>query len=338
MNPILSVIIPIYKVEDYLERCVKSVLDQDYRNLEVILVDDGSPDRCPQICDELIKTDARIKVIHKPNGGLSSARNIGIDIATGEYVTFLDSDDRWAENKLQSIMGQWSGSDIDMVFFKSLNCYQDSVLRDRPDNDFYLNEGEIYNRTEIYPLLICEGNLREQAGTHLVKRSFLVKNNLYFKEGILGEDTEWMFRVMRVVGNMVIVNDYLQIYTSRRLGSITNSINPKSLKDQLLVIRSSVDFYLQHSNVDVKLWELAHCAYLWSTALGYYAMLDKKDRVRYKDELKRLYKLLPMKEHPKARMVCRCYEALGFTFTSYLLKAFIRMRKKDLVRKTKKIK
>lgn len=334
----LSVIIPVYKVEDYLERCVKSVLDQDYRDLEVILVDDGSPDRCPQICDELVKLDIRIKVIHKLNGGLSSARNAGIDIATGEYVTFLDSDDRWAEDKLQSIMEQWGGSDIDMVFFKSLNCYSGGVLRERSDNDFYLNEGEIYNRTEIYPLLIYEGNLREQAGTHLVKRSFLVNNNLYFKEGILGEDTEWMFRVMRVVGNMIIVNDYLQIYTSSRPGSITNSINPKSLKDLLLVISSSVDFYQQHSNVDVRSWELAHCAYLWSTALGYYAMLDKEDRVQYKDELKRLYKLLPMKEHPKASMVSRCYETLGFKFTSYLLKTFIRMRKKNLVRKTKNIK
>lgn len=334
----LSVIIPIYKVEGYLERCVKSVINQDYRDLEVILVDDGSPDRCPQICDELAKIDDRIVVLHKQNGGLSSARNAGIVVARGDYLAFLDSDDRWAEGKLQTIMEQLGDSKIDMVFFKSLNCYPDGVLTERPDNDFYLHEGKICDRTEIYPLLICEGNLREQAGTHLVKRSFLVDNNLYFKEGILGEDTEWMFRVMRVVGNMVIVNDYLQIYTSCRPGSITNSINPKSLKDLLLVIRSSVDFYRQHSNVDVKTWELEHCAYLWSIALGFYSMLEKKDRAQYKDELKRLCKCLPMKEHPKARMVSRCYEAWGFTFTSRLLKIFMKMRKKNLVRKTKEIK
>ena len=83
-TPFLSVIIPIYKVEDYLERCVKSVLNQDFKDIEVILVDDGSPDRCPQICDEFAKTDERIKVLHKPNGGLSSARNAGIEIAVGE--------------------------------------------------------------------------------------------------------------------------------------------------------------------------------------------------------------------------------------------------------------
>ena len=106
MNPKLSVIIPIYKVENYLERCVKSVLNQDYRDFEVILVDDGSPDRCPQICDDLARMDDRIVVVHKTNGGLSAARNSGIEIAKGEYLVFLDSDDQWAEDKLRPLMEQ----------------------------------------------------------------------------------------------------------------------------------------------------------------------------------------------------------------------------------------
>lgn len=93
MNNLVSVIIPIYRVEEYLNRCVKSVLGQTYRNLEVILVDDGSPDRCGEMCDEFAKTDNRVKVIHKKNGGLSDARNAGIEIATGKYLSFIDSDD-----------------------------------------------------------------------------------------------------------------------------------------------------------------------------------------------------------------------------------------------------
>ena len=90
-----SVIIPIYKVEQYLRQCVDSVLAQTYTDVEIILVDDGSPDSCPAICDEYAKKDSRIKVIHKPNGGLSDARNAGLDMAQGEYVLFLDSDDWW---------------------------------------------------------------------------------------------------------------------------------------------------------------------------------------------------------------------------------------------------
>lgn len=92
-QPLISIIVPIYNVEKYLRRCVDSIFCQSYHNLEVWLVDDGSPDGCPAICDEYAQKDKRIHVIHKPNGGLSDARNVAIDVATGEYITFIDSDD-----------------------------------------------------------------------------------------------------------------------------------------------------------------------------------------------------------------------------------------------------
>ena len=93
MKDKISVVVPIYKVQDYLERCIKSIINQTYDNLEIILVDDGSPDECPKICDEYALKDERIKVIHKENGGLSDARNFGIAAATGKYISFIDSDD-----------------------------------------------------------------------------------------------------------------------------------------------------------------------------------------------------------------------------------------------------
>lgn len=93
MNPLISVIVPVYNVEKYLDRCVESIVNQTYTNLEIILVDDGSPDNSPQMCDEWAKKDNRIKVIHKENGGVSSARNKGLDVSTGEYIAFVDSDD-----------------------------------------------------------------------------------------------------------------------------------------------------------------------------------------------------------------------------------------------------
>ena len=93
MNTLISIIVPVYKVEKYLDECVQSLVDQTYKNLEIILVDDGSPDRCPQMCDDWARKDSRIRVIHKPNGGLSSARNAGLDAAKGDYIGFVDSDD-----------------------------------------------------------------------------------------------------------------------------------------------------------------------------------------------------------------------------------------------------
>lgn len=110
----VSVIVPIYNVENYIRECIESVINQKYRDLEIILVDDGSPDNCPQICDDYAQKDKRIKVLHKTNGGLSDARNVGIEIATGEYIMFVDSDDYIVENMVEQLiyMLESSGADI----------------------------------------------------------------------------------------------------------------------------------------------------------------------------------------------------------------------------------
>jgi len=102
-NPLVSVIVPVYGVEKYLDRCIRSIVDQTYSNLEIILVDDGSPDNCPQICDSWAEKDCRIKVIHKENGGSSSARNAGLDVFRGQFVSFIDGDD-WIELEYYSEM------------------------------------------------------------------------------------------------------------------------------------------------------------------------------------------------------------------------------------------
>ena len=103
MEELISVIVPIYKVEAYLERCIRSIVNQTYKNLEIILVDDGSPDSCPDICDVWKEKDDRIKVIHKKNGGLSDARNAGMQIMTGTYISYIDSDD-WVANDMYEKM------------------------------------------------------------------------------------------------------------------------------------------------------------------------------------------------------------------------------------------
>ena len=103
--PEISIIIPVYKVEKYICECVDSILAQEYKDFEIILVDDGSPDRCPEICDNYANTDNRIKVIHKPNGGLSSARNAGLAQAKGRYVWFVDSDDLTEKKRIVCIVG-----------------------------------------------------------------------------------------------------------------------------------------------------------------------------------------------------------------------------------------
>ena len=127
MEELISVIIPVYKVEKYLKRCVESVQKQTFKNLEIILIDDGSPDSCGEMCDEMSKMDSRIKVVHKNNGGLSDARNAGIEIASGKYVVFVDSDD-WLDldmiDLLYRILKQY---DADFAECSYRNIYKERV-------------------------------------------------------------------------------------------------------------------------------------------------------------------------------------------------------------------
>lgn len=336
-TPFLSIVIPIYKVEDYLERCVKSVLNQDYKDIEVILVDDGSPDRCPQICDELAKTDDRIKVIHKPNGGLSSARNVGIDAASGKYLAFLDSDDQWVLGALNPLMKQLDDTKAEMLMFRSQSLYPDGTIMQRNDGEVFKDTLNVYNRTDLYDILIKSGNMHEQAGTHFVNTSFIKNNHLYFKEGILGEDTEWMFRVMRMVPKIAVSDIVLQTYTEKRPGSITNTNSVKSLNDLIYVVQESIDYYKRNTYLDVCKYELAQCAYLWSIALGYYSMLSHNDAKEFKSVLKKQCKQLPLTTHPKSKMVGMVYSVLGFYLTSKILTLYMNLHSRNLVNAKTKI-
>lgn len=110
----ISIIVPIYKVEQFIDKCIDSIVNQSYNNLEIILIDDGSPDRCPEICDEWAKKDSRIKVIHKENGGAASARNAGLEIATGDYIGFVDSDD-WIDKDMYEFLIKQLPEDADFI-------------------------------------------------------------------------------------------------------------------------------------------------------------------------------------------------------------------------------
>lgn len=191
--PLISVVVPVYKVENYLDECITSIINQTYQNLEIILVDDGSPDKCPGMCDRWAEKDSRIRVIHKENGGLSSARNVGIDSATGEYVFFLDSDDKLFPHSLQklwNIVLKYPYVDIVKGDF-CIEGYSDSILR----KDFpSYSEDVNWIRTHF-----CNLSIPESACNCLVRRLFIVDNKLFFNEGWIQEDTLWAFKIQRYI-------------------------------------------------------------------------------------------------------------------------------------------
>ena len=181
---ILSVIIPVYRVEDTLNRCVESVLRQNVTDMEVILVDDGSTDKCPKMCDEWAARDARIRVIHQQNGGLSDARNVGIDVAKGDFLTFVDSDDYLADNTYRPLLALMSDCDILEFSIANKLALQDRIYHDI--GEYWLKErvyrhtyawNKIYRRQLFENIRFPKGKVFEDAYTLplLLKRSKTVR-------------------------------------------------------------------------------------------------------------------------------------------------------------------
>ncbi len=200
-NPLITVIVPVYKVEDYLERCVDSIVNQTYKNLEIILVDDGSPDRCGEMCEEIAKTDSRIKVIHKENGGLSSARNAGLDIMTGDYVGFVDSDD-WIEKDMYSELYKLIKHYDTKIAVGGIQCDYTSgkVIYFNP---LYPDERDVkvFARVDALRELIFAKKISNSVCDKLFDKSVFCSRR--FTEGIVNEDFDLMPSLIDSVESVV---------------------------------------------------------------------------------------------------------------------------------------
>lgn len=229
-----SVIIPIYKVEKYLRECVDSVLNQTFEDFEIILVDDGSPDLCPQICDEYAEKDSRVKVIHKSNGGQSDARNFGTEAATGEYICYVDSDDYLIDNRVLERLAEKTISNPDIVHYKSVHWFESDghIAPCRYDYNVPTKDRTL---DEIYCDLIDKDAYYNSAWSKIIRRSLLVDNNICFEKGIVGEDNEWYYHVVMAATKLVLIDEPLYVYR-RRAGSTTTTSSERNLKDQLYVI------------------------------------------------------------------------------------------------------
>jgi len=232
--PFFSIIVTVYKVEKYLNECIQSILSQSFGDCECILVDDGSPDNCPIMCDEYAKKYEQIKTIHKENGGLSDARNVGILQASGEYIVLLDGDDKFADNNaLKNLFNVIQKNKTDVIV--NVNWLK---FADNGEKIFCNNYNK--NISLVAPKEIAynfEKSSMTMAGwLFVLKKEYLVKNDLFFKKGILHEDIHWMPRVL--FRTQLIAINHLPFYAYRILveNSITAVINAKRLYDLLDII------------------------------------------------------------------------------------------------------
>ena len=221
-----SIIVPIYNIEDYIEECILSVINQSFDNYELILVDDGTPDNSGKICDNYEKKYKKIKVIHKKNGGLSDARNAGIKVAKGEYILFLDGDDILFNNCLETIDSLIGKETIDL-----LSCdfciYGEKEKKKEPCK-------KRINSLEDYIMIMQD--IPWSAWRNVYRRDLFLKNNLEFEKGLIGaEDCEFFIRFFDVAKTIYYSSINIVNYRFNRDGSITNKMSYKAIVGELNV-------------------------------------------------------------------------------------------------------
>lgn len=266
-----SIILPIYKVEEFLRPCVDSILSQSFKNFEIILVDDGSPDKSPQICDEYASNDLRIKVIHQKNAGQAAARNAGLSIADGDYIIYVDSDDFFIDSDVLQKIADASITNPDIIHYKFVEWFENDHRIAECYFDYKVaTEGRTL--AEIYCDLIDKDAYYNSAWSKAIKRDILQDNGIRFHEGIVGEDNEWYYHVVLAAKSLVLLDEPLYVYR-RRQGSTTTTANRKHLLDQLFVLDKWEEKLKENSGAEANVvW--GSLAKQYCSALIIYAGLD----------------------------------------------------------------
>ena len=228
----VSIIIPVYNVEDYIERCLLSVLNQTHQDIEIILVDDCGQDKSMMIAEQVTKNHENgclVRILrHQRNRGLSAARNTGIEVSSGEYVYFLDSDDEVRLDTIEALLrlAQKYGSDFVLGNVETVGSGSGAPILKLKNIEYKDGEGVFFS--------FLEGAWYVAAWNKLVSRSFLLKNNLFFAEGLLHEDILWSFTLAATAKSVGVCHDVTYIY-HLRAGSISQNLTPKNIEHQLYI-------------------------------------------------------------------------------------------------------
>lgn len=320
----ISFVIPVYKVEAYLRQCVESITYQTYRDIEVILVDDGSPDGCPALCDQLAIEDSRIRVIHKQNGGLSDARNAGLNIASGDYVVFVDSDDFWVgKDSLQRMVGvACDNLECDFIGYNCKYYY--------PVSDRYVKWVEYPEEIQspvsgdrAMQFLVASGTVPMSAGLKMMKKSVLVDRNITFKKNQIAEDIPWFINLLEKTNKCMFVNDYIYAYRQNFAGNISSSSGERSFNSLLDIVKTELEKIDDRSfSEEAKNSLRSFLAYELSILIMGVCHLPKEKQSAVRKELKLLCWLLKYTQNPKVRMVSKVYNLCGYAITEKVLRVY----------------
>lgn len=261
----VSIIIPVYNVENYLKRCLNSVINQTYKNIELLLIDDGSTDRSGIICDEYNERYSFfVNVIHKTNGGLSDARNVGIKEATGDYIMFVDSDDFINEKMVEILVNCVNKTNANIVA-----CDFEKVTSDNEILPIYNEKSKVISGRDLIKQIFTgeEKNISFISVCKLIEKKILIDNDIYFPVGRYYEDTFTTHKILLEASKVVVLKQKLYYYRTRE-GSITMSAyNRKKVKDAILADKEVIITFEKKS--DYEMLVLAFKNYCRSQILYY---------------------------------------------------------------------
>ena len=280
MSKLISVIIPVYNVEKYLEKCVQSVINQTYKNLEIILVDDGSTDSSGKMCDEISKTDSRIKVIHKKNGGISDTRNAALKIATGDYFGFVDSDDYIASDMFETLCNLLENNNSDISIVSFYEFYKNKLIGVRDSKNL-----ENLSKLDAIKELLIDSKIQSYTWNKLFKRELF--NDLEFPVGKNFEDIATTLLLFERANKVTLLEEPKYYYV-RRDDSIVGDRNYKTYMDYLEVIYDKY-FYLKDKYPEIEIYNAYN--YLINM-IWVYSIISAFDLDEVFDKYKENYKLL----------------------------------------------
>lgn len=315
---LISVVIPVYNVEKYLRECVDSVLKQTYSNFEIILVDDGSTDSCPEICDEYAAQDNRIRVIHRKNGGLSVARNTGLDDAKGEYIYFLDSDDWIVDKTLEKLIGCATLNKSDLVFFEAKMINENNMILNGNYN--YHKYYEAGNPRSIADEIMSNKEFHTGIPMFFTKRSLYKDNNLRFVEGILYEDVVMSYQLFCMAKRVAHVHEELYVRRFRENSIITSKKTAKNFTSVLEVYNKVLEFSECLCKERVLNKHIIRCAF---NVINIYNCLEKKDKKLYAGEFSEFKKdVLIRNSFNDKSLKMRCYGYFPWLIYKSVAKVF----------------
>ncbi|MDR0914975.1 MAG: glycosyltransferase [Oscillospiraceae bacterium] len=323
--PFFSVIIPVYKAEAFLDECVKSVLLQTFDDYELILVDDGSPDNCPAICDEYAKKESRIAVIHKANGGASSARNVGIKAGKGKYLLFIDSDDFYSDkeffNKLHNVLTKKDAPQLLHFLYSEYHPQTDECKNAVFSQDINLS---LNGTSDMLAELIKNDSLFVSPWSFAFSREFIINNSLYFAEGIKSEDIEWGMRVFNLQPTIQIIDERAYVWRMQE-DSVTHSIDAAHMQNYMDILKKfAYDF--EYRNDEIKRVLLGYMAYQFSVFCGLLHLLNKDEQKQFLKDALQLKWLLKYASGAKAKLVKKLCGLIGLRLTVKVLNFYLKHR------------